>query len=396
MKTQEKPRAVRRKAGQPAAPNESAKHYTQADLERALVVDRAAREMRPVRKICILGTTPSRVQAPFGDDTWEMWTIGPGGIDANRWDALFELHGEDTWPTGFKRKVAEMTAFYDECGPDCFPLGTRDHLAGLKKLADEHGARGQGEAFDAYLDKLSKIQPETRQCGDRVVTKRVYTSKAMNGWASNVVFPKQQIIDKYLRQVWFSSSISFLLGLALDEGATEIGLYGIDLESSEEYCDQWAGAAHMIDLAILSGVPVHMPAHCGLRADPAPYPDRWETVPALHMQSKVKYLEPQLQARIAEREQLALDISKGAGAIEALNYVLQNVGESDVIKKNLTEIEAVQGRRHAHLGTLTNEIHIINGELGAFRHMIQRFVWTGGDPVRLLDLKAAQPIKTTG
>ena len=51
------------------------------------------------RKIAILGTTPSRMQAPIDDPSWEIWTIGPGGKDAHRWDRLFELH--NTWPWDF-------------------------------------------------------------------------------------------------------------------------------------------------------------------------------------------------------------------------------------------------------------------------------------------------------
>ena len=39
----------------------------------------------PAKKIGILGTCPSRMMAPLADPSWEIWTIGPGGKDANRW-----------------------------------------------------------------------------------------------------------------------------------------------------------------------------------------------------------------------------------------------------------------------------------------------------------------------
>ena len=59
-----------------------------------------------MKKICIVGTTPSRGMAPFNDPSWEVWTIGPGGRDVpgHRWDRLYEIHGagrNHTWPIEF-------------------------------------------------------------------------------------------------------------------------------------------------------------------------------------------------------------------------------------------------------------------------------------------------------
>lgn len=197
------------------------------------------------RKICILGTTPSRGLAPFSDDSWEFWTIGPGGKDANRWDMLFEVHGPSTWPEGFKE----------------------------------------------YITQLSQVQPEKRICNGREITKTVITMEPMAGWASNAGMPRKQIEDKY-GWMWLSSSISWCIALAIEMGATEIGLYGIDLESGEEYEAQFEGARFFMDHARLTGIKLHLPPGCGLLRDPKPYPDRWESVESLYVQKKLEYLRP--------------------------------------------------------------------------------------------------------
>ncbi len=77
--------------------------------------------------------------APLNDLSWEFWTLGPGGKDTNRWERLFEIHGNGYWPEGFR----------------------------------------------GYLQELSEVQPP----------RIIYTEDAMPDWPANVVIPKQHFPD---------------------------------------------------------------------------------------------------------------------------------------------------------------------------------------------------------
>ena len=58
-------------------------------------------------QIAICGTTPSRGMAPINDPTWQIWTIGPGGKDAHRWERLFEVH--HVWPDNFAEYLNDLS-----------------------------------------------------------------------------------------------------------------------------------------------------------------------------------------------------------------------------------------------------------------------------------------------
>lgn len=218
----------------------------------------------PTKKIAVLGTCPSRLSAPLGDMSWDIWTIGPGGKNSNRWNVLFEIHGKGTWPEGFKE----------------------------------------------YLNELKVEKPP----------KRIYTEDPMPDWPANVVFPRDTLFSKYGKK-WFSSSIAYALALALEENVTDLGIYGIDLESGEEYQSQYHGARYFLDLARLAGVTIYMPKGCGLLRDPMPYPDSYETHLAMTLQSKVDFLNQLAGQKRGQHGQLAAEINHIDGEIAAFNFI---------------------------------------------------------------------------
>ena len=217
----------------------------------------------PTKKIAILGTCPSRLAAPIGDLSWDIWTIGPGGKNSNRWNALFEIHGNGTWPEGFAQ----------------------------------------------YLHELKQEKHP----------KRIFTEEPMPDWPANVVYP-HVLFEKYGRK-WFTSSISYALALAIEEMATDIGLFGIDLESGEEYKSQFDGCRFFMELARLAGINLVLPAGCGLLRDPIPYPNSFETHLAQTIQAKIEYLSPLAAQKRAQHGQLAAEINHIDGEIAAFNFI---------------------------------------------------------------------------
>lgn len=212
----------------------------------------------------ILGTCPSRLTGPLADMSWDVWTIGPGGKNSNRWNVLFEIHGKGTWPEGFAE----------------------------------------------YLHELKQERPP----------RRIYTEQPMPDWPANVVYPREHLFAKYGPK-WFTSSISYALALALEENVTDLAIFGIDLESGEEYEHQFHGARYFIDLARLCGVNIIMPRGCGLLRNPMPYPDSYETHLAQTIDSKVTFLSGLMEQKRAQHGQLLAEINHLGGELATFDFI---------------------------------------------------------------------------
>lgn len=294
--------------------------------------------LKPAKKIAILGTTPHRLEAPINDPTWHIITIGPGGKDTHRWDRLLEAHS--VWPEDFKGYLNDLSLV--KAPQQVLSLAPMPDL--IQRWAMTHGK--------------SPEQLKADITGD---------------WSANVVYPRETILQKYGRRMWFSSSIAWLIPLAIEEGATDIGLWGIDLESGEEYVSQFVGCAHFIDLAILAGVNVHLPNGCGLLRDPAPYPDRYETNMALTLERKKKYIESILGQAEPEYEGTRVEMSRKEGELLTLRRL-------SVPAEDIGKCEQELMGFNSRMGQLAANINHLKGEQAAINYLYQRYVVGMNDP----------------
>jgi len=288
--------------------------------------------VRPEKKIAIYGTTPSRMEGPIGKPDWKHWTIGPGGKDVHHWDRLFEMH--NVWPEDFK--------------------GYLNDLSLVKPPQEVFTFRPMKEAIRDWAKEHNKDQ-------------ETFAKEITGDWAANVVFPRRVIEEMFPRRMWFSSSISWLIALAIYEGATDIGLWGIDLESGEEYISQFVGCAHLLDVARLMGVNIHLPAGCGLLRDPNPYPDRYETQFALETERKVKYLQRCIRDQEAELEATRSNALRVEGRLLAMRELSC---PTEAMKPREEELM----RMNANIAQLAANVNTLHGELGSTQHWRQRFV----------------------
>ena len=299
--------------------------------------------IRPERKIAILGTTPSRMQGPIADDSgWERWTIGPGGKDAHGWDRLFEAHG--SWPADFRDYLDDLSKV--QAPQEVWTIPQPDRPAETWA-----GAIANWKATHGLPDDVIE--------GD---------------WSAQRSYPREAILEKYGRRMWFSSSIAWLIPLAIEEGATDIGLWGIDLESGEEYISQFVGCAHFLDLARLTGINIHLPKDCGLLRDPAPYPDRYETHHALTTEKKALWLQQMIGRMEPEFDALRADVHRKEGEILTMRRL---GGEA----KDIQESERVLIENNVRLGQLAANVNQLKGELSATQFYRRMYVWGMIDPV---------------
>ncbi len=148
-------------------------------------------------RIAIVGTSDSAKEAPFNSD-WQIWTIGRNHSWIPRYDKWFELH-------------------------------TMQQLA---------SARTQS-IFYTHL----------KNCGDKL-----YLKEPVPNLPEAKLFPKKEIIDKY--GTYLTSTIAWLFVHAMDSGATEIGIWGVDMRGENEYQHQRPCMEFWIGRAIEKGIKV--------------------------------------------------------------------------------------------------------------------------------------------
>lgn len=167
-------------------------------------------------KIALVGTAPSGEQAPFDDKSWEIWGVGTRAPYVSRLDRQFELHRLDgegvEWATEWRSLLKEW-------------------------------CKGV-EIMMLYPEKdLGKVTE----------------------------YPHERITARF-GTYFMTSSFAWMMALAIDEGATDIALYGVDMEYGTEYSHQRTGLRHFIDLAKVLGIKVSRLSSSGIAYDPVPYP----------------------------------------------------------------------------------------------------------------------------
>lgn len=166
-----------------------------------------SRKKKVQRKIALLGTAPSSLGlAPYDDLDWEIWGCSPGAVKAQRIDTFFELH----------RFVP---------GGVSFP--------------------------DGYIEFLAKFEG------------RVWMTVKRDEIPNSEELPWQELVKIY-GPYFFTSSLAWMMALAIEMRPSEIALYGVDMGSNSEYHDQKLGCQYFATLAKARGIDVYVPPESDL------------------------------------------------------------------------------------------------------------------------------------
>lgn len=209
--------------------------YTLEIIDREQALVKAHPE--PRRKIAICGfAASSRMAAPFEDPEWEIWTLNQLYRHVPRATRHFDIH--ENW----REDNVEGT----------------DHPAWLA------------------------------QCG-----MPVYMTTVQPSIPTSVRFPIERVIERIAGIDYFTSTVAFMLGLAISEideqverelnghpvperfdaarqriaeayGTREIGIFGIDLIVGTEYEVQKACVEFLLGLAQARNITVRIPPQCAL------------------------------------------------------------------------------------------------------------------------------------
>lgn len=152
------------------------------------------------KKVAIVGYSPTLEQAPFDDETWDIWGLNTHPERFKRFTKWFDVHGEGS-------------------------------LIQYKNFA----VQNQEKLILAEIpDWLPKAE----------------------------LYPKTQIMKKY--GDFFTNSVSWMIALAIEKGYKEIGIYGIDLSTKKEYQEQRPSVLYFIGLAKGLGIEITLPNYCQL------------------------------------------------------------------------------------------------------------------------------------
>ena len=159
------------------------------------------------RKICLLGTAPSSFNlAPFDDESWEMWACSPGTMGAPRVDQHFEVH----------RYVP---------GGASFPV--------------------------EYVEYLKNFQGP------------VWMTLPIEDIPNCELLPWEELVEKY-GKYFFTSSLAWMLAMAIEMEPEEISLFGVDMAAVSEYTSQKLGCQFFASIAAAKGIKVTVPPESDL------------------------------------------------------------------------------------------------------------------------------------
>jgi len=236
-------------------------------------------------KIAIVGSAPSSVRlAPYGDPSWAIWGCSPGAygeVPYGRSDVWFEIHRWEPSTPGDPRDAHNKPWFSPE-----------------------------------YVRFLEQHQGT------------VYMAEQIPSVKNSVVYPFHDMNAEFGPYFW-TSSMAYMLALAIKLKPRAIGLWGVDMAAHSEYAFQRPGCQNFIGIAAAMGIKIVLPLESDLMQPPTPY-GMIENHPR---HAKLLARRQEFILRMNQHQQNIASHSAGLefvkGALDDLDYVL-NTWTADV------------------------------------------------------------------
>lgn len=167
------------------------------------------------RKVAIVGGARSRVRAPFGDDSWEIWAFSSLRLPTPRITRWFEMHALGDLETQLVRSTSKRLSY-------------QEYMSFLKDLR-----------CPIYMQKVHADIPNSLE------------------------YPLERALHEFGR--CFTSSVSYMIALAIMEGCDVIGVWGVHLTEKTVYAKQRPGVEYLLGVARQRGIAVYLPPESPLR-----------------------------------------------------------------------------------------------------------------------------------
>ncbi len=180
----------------------------------------------PTKRIAIVGCSDTRDFAPYGDKSWEIWSMNNTFNYTKRQNAWFEIHPIRVFQGRFQRRKL--------LGP------------GIFEWSDDF----RGQPMYEYMLALARLDVP------------VYMQKHWDIIPKSEPYPIEDVLHRFGR--YFTNSVSYIIALAIMSGATEIGCFGIDMAASSEYGPQRPSCEWMLGIAAGLGIRLNIPDQADL------------------------------------------------------------------------------------------------------------------------------------
>ena len=176
---------------------------------------------KPEKKIAIVGCSDSKDEAPYDDESWELWAMNNAYSHVRRRTAWFEIH------------------------PVKFENGTYWRRKLIKPGIFKWATDFRGAPVEKYLNDLA------------ILDVPVYMQQKWDIIPKSEPYPLQKIIETFGN--YFTNSVSYMIALAIYQNATEIGCYGVDMATGSEYGPQRPSCEFFLGVAAGMGIKITIP-----------------------------------------------------------------------------------------------------------------------------------------
>jgi len=216
------------------------------------------------KKIALIGSAPSSIRlAPYNDPSWEIWGCSPGAYGVvprvNMW---FELHRYEPGQPWFSPEYCQWLAKAN------------------------------------YPIMMAEVRPEIPQ---------------------SVRIEQEALVAKY-GPYFFTSSLAWMMAMAIEAGATKIGLWGVDMAANEEYAEQRQGVHYFAQIATAKGIEVGVPPESCLFRAPPLYGVCEIEHGQIKMTARRRELESRLRQAEANAQQTQIEAAFLRGAMDDMEY----------------------------------------------------------------------------
>lgn len=235
-------------------------------------------------KVAIVGYTPSRKYAPFDDPEFEIWGMNDLYKHIPRYTRWFDIHGDD---------VVEAS----------------------EKEGEKPGRDTREKRINTFKTMLCPI----------------YMTEKHPDVPNSVAYPLDEILDHFgncfkkpKHAKYFTNTVSYMIALAIYEGAEELHIYGIDMATSTEYETQKPSCEFWLGVAAGRGIKIHVPDEADLLKAKFlyGYEEKEQRIFENKMHNILKDLENKKKQAIEQKAQWGLNEAQYAGAIQGIKEML--------------------------------------------------------------------------
>lgn len=155
-----------------------------------------------LRKIAIIGNAPTVHHAPWDDPSWEIWAHATSEQYCQRVDRYFDLHPKLFWSKAKKR----------------------------------------APHYQRWLKQLDVP---------------IFMQRHYHEIPRSIAYPRVRVLSEFRR--YMTSQAAWMIALALTEGVTHIGLFGVHYACDQEHAAQRAGCEYWLGVAEGRGVQIVLP-----------------------------------------------------------------------------------------------------------------------------------------